>query len=770
MIVFLKFIIEFDNTTTEQIQSSLKIEIFKLLYLLLDEPSSSTTFNNEIESIRNIIKNGLIDKDHDVRERSSQIILPIINNHDQLFNPVALLLLNIIKYYSESEDKRDNISVIKSTKFFTQELVTKKRQFLVNEIDQIMKTLSSILKSNKPSLVIKNFISNSILDLIKKNKKTFESNPSGLEIYLETLVGLLSLINKEIDEMEDIVESINPHLKISFDAFGELGRIMGGAFVLKSLIKVLPQFIKSQDWKQRFAAVDALKMACDQCDDISPLATKMVEIIKPMADDTVPRIRVCFFSFMAMGLMRMNLPQSQAIELLNVSIKKLLDSNHHVQTFVCSLIMMIISLFPVLKLKFKEKLLDTFVQLFSNSNNHPMAMLSAFQIFSKVTIDVDSKKDLQKYYDTFLPIFKNGLKEWENNLQVVVKFVVGISLFAAANDSTNKSSQVKSDLIETMNILSKMKLDFKNNDFSSYNSFFGGLGYIIKSLKDEFVPFIHIPMNLYIKFFNESINQDPKLDENQIINEKLKVIESLSVYLVNLLQPYEEHLIPFSEGMVESVLKFSQLESTSKSACEIKIKSGFISQLFLAMSFGDLELSQKLYNSIFSNIWTKISVETDVECLKSELFTLAFVNAATYVIEWNNPTLSNITISVGDTITWFTNDNQQHTVTSFPTTIIENNNDDNVAAPRISKHNQLYLDSPSISSENFSNLKRKYSQIFTREGLYSYHDKFNPESMVGTVRVLSSSSTDVENLGSKQPFLSLLFACLLGFMIFFIFS
>ncbi|GAM23179.1 hypothetical protein SAMD00019534_063540 [Acytostelium subglobosum LB1] len=138
------------------------------------------------------------------------------------------------------------------------------------------------------------------------------------------------------------------------------------------------------------------------------------------------------------------------------------------------------------------------------------------------------------------------------------------------------------------------------------------------------------------------------------------------------------------------------------------------------------------------------------------------------MVRWNLPTISNITINVGDTVHWITTDNLPHTVTSI---------EDQLAGSPAA-----YINSPLITSDEngvsqFS--KRKFSKMFTQEGLYYYADQNNADEMQGSVRVVRRSASalagtspddEMENSSSKQTLESLLFATLIALLIFFVFS
>ncbi|EFA76689.1 hypothetical protein PPL_09439 [Heterostelium album PN500] len=140
---------------------------------------------------------------------------------------------------------------------------------------------------------------------------------------------------------------------------------------------------------------------------------------------------------------------------------------------------------------------------------------------------------------------------------------------------------------------------------------------------------------------------------------------------------------------------------------------------------------------------------------------ICLTKAADVVVMWDNPMISNITIYVGDTVHWVTSDNQPHTVTSYQV-------EPTVGTPA------PFINSPLITSDEngisqFS--KRKFSKMFTQEGLHYYHDQHNPDSMQGTVHVIKQSrESGIENSSSKETIESFLFASLLAFLIFFVFS
>ncbi|KYQ92459.1 hypothetical protein DLAC_06442 [Tieghemostelium lacteum] len=154
------------------------------------------------------------------------------------------------------------------------------------------------------------------------------------------------------------------------------------------------------------------------------------------------------------------------------------------------------------------------------------------------------------------------------------------------------------------------------------------------------------------------------------------------------------------------------------------------------------------------------------------IFGLSEVQCANIIVYYNNPIEShNVTVSVGDRVTWVTNDIEPHTITSHKYSMLNeyDNQENNDSNSQI--NNDYYsniLNSPAISSRSFVNSKQ-YSFTFTHEGVYQYHCKYNPKTMFGEVRVVSASNTENFNLNNQSTF-SLVFACILGFLIFFIFS
>ncbi|KAM9992319.1 hypothetical protein ACTFIY_009759 [Dictyostelium cf. discoideum] len=171
------------------------------------------------------------------------------------------------------------------------------------------------------------------------------------------------------------------------------------------------------------------------------------------------------------------------------------------------------------------------------------------------------------------------------------------------------------------------------------------------------------------------------------------------------------------------------------------------------------------------------------------IFFIFFINLiqCDIVIKWDNPIESEITISVGDQVTWITTDGLQHTVTSIRSIDIVNKEEilmNQINSKEINNNANLnyYTNSNNkyfqiINSSTFSKdsyTKSKHSVTFTREGIYTYHCKYHNQTMLGSIRVLSSSSSmsnDIDrNQNSKKSLLSLLFATLLALLIFFVLS
>ncbi|KAJ6242508.1 importin-5-like [Anaeramoeba flamelloides] len=430
----------------------------------------------------------------------------------QVFEPIFESCVSLLGNLIENDEDEDIISMVIQELIEMLEYAPRLwKPYLV----AILQHLFPIAKKDESSREIQSISIEFMCVLVEQG--------SGMAIKIENFVEeLLSLLVKVLTNIEDLSEkpeiwgnmSEDEYYYVSLgeDALIRVCSVLGGKNVLETLFLIIPEYLKSNDFEKRFAALRTLSSIGKSSHDL--MVTKITEITEMVLDsfqDKYPqnRFQCCQTIEKLLKDFPNSLQDQFSQEILSGLVLLLDETIIPLQLQSCKAIWQFVedSTREIIE-PYADDLMHKLLQILEI--NDISLQSTIIPTISSIAITIGSL--FEGYYQTLMPTLKNIFQNTQKNrnkilISKVIECISMIGRSVGAKIFHDDAYEVMEMIFKFMEIESETLTETEKSYI--YHSWY----HISSSLKEEFIPFLEYAMPYILESSKKKI---------QIINLKKK--------------------------------------------------------------------------------------------------------------------------------------------------------------------------------------------------------------------------------------------------------
>ncbi|EFA82781.1 importin subunit beta-3 [Heterostelium album PN500] len=576
-----------------------------------------------------LLKFGLNDNSVLVQTASLSAVSSFINIQEIDTTPFKPLLPLMITAITRAIEMNHEKNAQEAIVVFVIIAETKPNWFATN-VDLVFRSFYDILISEMVEEETRHYALEFFMTLAQKRPSIFKKNPA----YLDSIVNVLYKWTSEVDEIpldkwnkstED-GDDDNTNSSTAIDAFDRLASELPRQLTEITFSKYIPQLLKSQLWTERFSALMSIAMICEGAKKvISPNLQQVLQLIVPLVNDPVPRVRWCLF--FCLGQMATDFGEELKKyyeDIFRVVGAGAGDQNPRVQGAVCLLLSTFLE-------DFEKKLivphingLFTLIGSMLNSQYIYVAE-NALSAFSSIVECIDD--DFKPYFDKFMAFLLDILQHKTTKPYRTLRgrAIEAISLIGLAV----KKEVFAPHLHEIMKFISAQP-PFESDD-PQIDFFLRACTRFCQCLEKDFKPYVDYCMKpilnaikadveIVTTAYGDDYAEDSVADSSTIAVENKSLALSLLVIYTSVLG---EELFAYVEPLTKellSLIDYQFNEDIRANAVELIPYLFKVAEAHAKSSpNGVTEFNQKLFEIVIAKLSESVIAETLPEIISEKL-------------------------------------------------------------------------------------------------------------------------------------------------------